>query len=376
MPAAVNPARRRLLQGGAVVAGLAAAGAAAGGTILSRADFGAAPSGERLKRIQRSPHWADGAFHNLVPMERSSTNKSRMEIMRDFLFDRNAARLPAAPIPHAKTVFADVPQDHLVWLGHSGFYFNWAGVRVLIDPALHQAFPMPGFYKPFPGSDCWQPADLPAADLLLITHDHYDHLDYRTVEALKSRVKRVTCPLGVGAHFEAWGWEPDRITELDWHESTKCGAMTVTAVPAQHFSGRSFTPNPTLWCGYVLEAGGATIYHSGDTSMGPHFAQIAGTFPRIDLALLEDGQYDADWPGVHLMPPAWSDALATLRPQAVMPIHNSKFCLSHHAWNAPLEAARRTTRAQGVAMAAPLIGEPLPLDPARRRSFEDWWLAV
>lgn len=211
---------------------------------------------------------------------------------------------------------------------------------------------------------------------MTITHDHYDHLDYRTVLDLKNRVRRVVCPLGVGAHFEAWGWEAERITELDWQESAKVGGLTVSAVPAQHFSGRSFTPNPTLWCGYMLEADGMRIYHSGDTSFGPHFAQIAQTFPKIDLALIEDGQYDADWPGVHLMPDAWRQAAAQLNPQAIVAIHNSKFCLSHHKWTDPMNTAKQSAKVLGIALATPLIGEPMPLDPARRRSFDDWWLKV
>ncbi|WP_410107268.1 MBL fold metallo-hydrolase, partial [Sutterella wadsworthensis] len=230
MSAAHNSVRRRLLLGGAAVAGLAAAGAAAGSAVMARADFGALPTGERLKRIQASPHWQDGSFHNLVPMELSASGRSRLEIMRDFLLDRNPQRFPSAPVPHIKTHFAAVPDNHMVWLGHSGFFIHWAGLKVLIDPALHQAFPVPGFYKPFPGTDCWEPADLPAADLLLITHDHYDHLDYRTGLDLKNRVRRVVCPLGVGAHFEAWGWEAERITELDWQESVRVGGLTVSAV--------------------------------------------------------------------------------------------------------------------------------------------------
>lgn len=164
MSAAHNSVRRRLLLGGAAVAGLAAAGAAAGSAVMARADFGALPTGERLKRIQASPHWQDGSFHNLVPMELSASGRSRLEIMRDFLLDRNPQRFPSAPVPHIKTHFAAVPDNHMVWLGHSGFFIHWAGLKVLIDPALHQAFPVPGFYKPFPGTDCWEPADLPAAD--------------------------------------------------------------------------------------------------------------------------------------------------------------------------------------------------------------------
>lgn len=263
MSAAHNSVRRRLLLGGAAVAGLTVAGAAAGSAVMARADFGALPTGERLKRIQASPHWQDGSFHNLVPMELSASGRSRLEIMRDFLLDRNPQRFPSAPVPHIKTHFAAVPDNHMVWLGHSGFFIHWAGLKVLIDPALHQAFPVPGFYKPFPGTDCWEPADLPAADLLLITHDHYDHLDYRTVLDLKNRVRRVVCPLGVGAHFEAWGWEAERITSSIGRNLSKSAASQFQLFPRSTFQGevlrrtRRFgagTCSKLTACGFITRA--------------------------------------------------------------------------------------------------------------------------
>lgn len=377
MSATVRPTRRRLIRGAAALLGVAAAGAAAGGIVMARGDLGGTPAGERLRRMMSSPNWRDGAFRNPVPLERSASGRSRAEIMRDFLLDRNPARFPSGPIPSVAANLAALPDDRFVWLGHSGFLLNFAGSRILIDPALHQAFPVPGFYRPFAGADRFAPEDLPAADAVLITHDHYDHLDCRTVRALRGRVRLAVCPLGVGAHFEAWGWEPGRIAELDWHERVRIGGVTVTAVPAQHFSGRSLTPNPTLWAGYVLEAGGFCIHHSGDTGRGPHFAEIARAFPKIDLSLLEDGQYDADWPGVHLLPEAWREAVETLRPEAVMPIHNAKYCLSHHAWTDPLEAARKTAEATGIRLLQPMVGEPVALDPALRpRVSECWWRGV
>lgn len=366
--------RRKWLIAGAALAGVAAAGAGATEAVLSRADFGGTPTGERLARMQASPHWADGTFHNLAPMQSAPAGRSQFAVMRDFLLNRNPERYPSKALPHQKANLAQLAPDSLVWLGHSSFYVNFQGLRILIDPALHQAFPLPGFFKPFAGADTYQPSDLPAADVLLITHDHYDHLDYATVQAIKNRVARVVCPLGVGVHFAAWGWEEGRITELDWMESVKLPGLTITAVPGQHFSGRSFgNRNQTLWAGFVLEGNGYRLYHSGDSSNGPHFAQITRECGPFDLALLEDGQYNTDWPGVHMLPSAWREAVRTLAPQTVMPIHNSKFSLAPHTWHDPLDQALQTAMALDFSLATPMIGQPLALDPASRQTLSLWW---
>ena len=342
MSAAHNSVRRRLLLGGAAVAGLTVAGAAAGCAVMARADFGALPTGERLKRIQASPHWQDGSFHNLVPMELSASGRSRLEIMRDFLLDRNPQRFPSAPVPHIKTHFAAVPDNHMVWLGHSGFFIHWAGLKVLIDPALHQAFPVPGFYKPFPGTDIYRPEDMPDIDCLVITHDHWDHLDYGTVTRLKGRVRKVVCPLGVGEHFEYWGYEPERLVELDWNETaTLGGGVTVHCLPARHFSGRGLRSNRTLWASFLVEAAGRKVYIGGDGGYGAHYADIGKRFPGIDLAVLENGQYNVDWRYIHTLPKyqhAEAEALGARRDE-------------------PLENARKLAEDSTLEVLCPMIGE-------------------
>ena len=370
----VNKGRRKLLRGGIAAAGLLAVTGAASSAFFARSDFGGTPSGARLARMMTSPHWAEGTFRNLSPMQQPPKERSSFTVMREFLMDRSTERYPQVPIPHGATHLADLPAENLAWLGHSGFVIRWEGLTILIDPALTAAFPCEGFYEPFLGASDYRAEDLPNADVLLITHDHYDHLDYRTVTALKSRVRRVVCPLGVGAHFEAWGWEPERITELDWWEATRVGPLRVTAVPAQHFSGRTFKRNVTLWAGYVLEANGFTLYHSGDTSEGVHFAQIHRAFPHIDMALLEDGQYNTDWPGVHLLPDAWRRTAHALAPEAVLAIHNSRYCISRHTWQDPLNQALASAREVGVPLLTPRIGDAVALDPARRATFAPWWL--
>lgn len=263
-----------LLFGGTFLAGT--------GGVLAREDFGGTPSGRRLDRILASPYWQDGEFRNLYPLKPRPTEKSFTRNMVDFLFRSNDGRKPTGVVPHVETRLADVGQNELVWLGHSGYYLKVEGVSILIDPALTFAAPVPGVVKPFAGADWFSPASLPAVDLLLITHDHYDHLDLRVINALKGRVGRVVTALGVGAHFERWGWPSDLITELEWWESVSpLPGVDITFTPSLHFSGRSLKRNQTLWGGFMVDVKGWRGYFSGDGGIGPHFAHVAKRFPNI-----------------------------------------------------------------------------------------------
>lgn len=337
--------------------------------------LGSRPSGARLERIQASTHFRNGAFCNLTPVVDPIDRNRTSGILR-FLTEDKTGREPLDPIPAVKTDLTSLSEGRLVWFGHSGFFLRLAAMNIAVDPALHACFPLEGFFKPFAGADLYQPQDIPALDLLILTHDHYDHVDMLTLLELKSRTCRVICPLGVGAHLEFWGWDASVITELDWGESTSLPHKgRATCVPSQHFSGRTFERNLTLWSGFVLQLDGLCLYLSGDGGYGSHFRQIASDFPRIDLAVVEDGQYNTDWAGIHLMPQDWKRAVAELRPRAVLPCHNSKFNLSRHRWKDPLEAAFESARTLGVALAAPRIGTPLSLD-APEAITEPWWREV
>jgi L-ascorbate metabolism protein UlaG (beta-lactamase superfamily) len=368
----ISPSRRRFLIG-AIAAGALAGTAAGAAAFLSGDEFGGVPSGKRLERLRASPNWRDGGFRNLEPMRLPEHPKSQTAVMRDFFFGGNPRRKPSVAIPSVKTDLASLGDNRFVWLGHSGIFLRFAGLRILIDPALTAAFPTRGFFEPFRGADIYRPEDMPEADFLIITHDHYDHLDYRTVSVLRGKVKHAVMPLGVGAHFERWGWEADRITELDWWESTRFGGLTLTCVPSQHFSGRRMTgpAAQTLWAGFVLQGGGTAIYHSGDSATGGHFAKIAEAFGPLDLAFLENGQYDADWPGVHLLPEDWKKTAAVLNAKSLVTIHNSKYCLCKHAWDDPLKHAEASARELGLHLLTPRIGEPLPLDGSAVSTA--WW---
>lgn len=367
-----SPSRRRFITG-ALAAGALAGAAAGTAAFLSGAEFGGVPAGKRLERLRASPNWRDGAFRNLEPMRRPEHDKSQAAVLRDFFFSGDPRKKPSVPIPSVKTDLAALPDGRFVWLGHSGVFLNFAGLRILIDPALTAAFPVQGFYEPFRGAGVYRPDDMPEADLLIITHDHYDHLDFRTISALRGKVKHAAMPLGVGAHFERWGWEEDRITELDWWESARFAGLTLTCVPSQHFSGRRMTgpSGQTLWAGFVLQSDGIRLYHSGDSAAGGHFAKIAEAFGPFDLAFLENGQYDADWPGVHLLPADWKAAAAVLRAKSLASVHNSKYCLCRHAWDDPLRHAAAAARELGLHLLTPRIGEPMPLDGSAAGTA--WW---
>lgn len=192
---------------------------------MNRPEFGRAPRGERLERIWRSPNYRDGAFRNRHATPQLTSGKGWWATMYDFLFERKERNRPDHALPAVKTDLKalDPKENLLVWFGHSSYLIQADGLRILVDPVFETASPLPFFNRPFEGTDLYKPEDMPGIDLLVITHDHWDHLDYGTVTKLRDRTGRVVCPLGVGEYFEYWGFDPQRITELDWGEQAALG---------------------------------------------------------------------------------------------------------------------------------------------------------
>ena len=323
--------------------------------------FGRLPRGERLERIKRSPHYRDGEFRNLSPTRMMTSEKGRWEAMWEFIFKKAPEGLrPDAPVKAVKTDLHALgrQEDWLVWFGHSSYLLQMGGRRVLVDPVFCSASPVAFVNKPFPGTDIYRPEDMPEIDYLVITHDHWDHLDYRTVTRLKDRVGRVVCPLGVGEHLERWGFDPARLVELDWHEKAMPDSgFAVHCLPARHFSGRGLQANRTLWASFMLEAGGRTVFVGGDSGYGAHFADIGRRFPKIDLAILENGQYNADWRYIHTMPKYLKAEVEALHPRKVLTVHHSKYALARHRWEEPLENARRLAAEDSADVLVPVVGE-------------------
>lgn len=341
------------------------ASALAAALFVNRKSFGRLPRGERLERIRRSPNYRDGEFRNQVPTMLFTSDKNRFATMLGFLFRRQEGLRPDAPVPAVKTDLQalDPAEDLLVWFGHSSCLLQLGGRRILVDPVFRAAAPLGFLNRPFPGTDIYTPEQMPDIDYLLITHDHWDHLDYRTVCSLKERIGRVICPLGVGEHFESWGFAPERLIEMDWDETAVPEAgLEIHCLPARHFSGRGLRSNRTLWASYLLRTPNRQIYLGGDGGYGPHFARIGQQFPGIDLALLENGQYNTDWRNIHTLPEQLPRIAREVGARQIVTVHHSKYALARHRWDEPIGNARRLAQTDSMIVLLPIIGEKVPLD--------------
>lgn len=346
---------------------------------LQLPQFGKAPSGERLQRIVQSPHYKDTAFVNEETTGTFSEGHSFGGVLYSFLFGKRPDLKPKESIASAFTDLHQLPADAdvLVWFGHSSYFLQVGGLKFLIDPVFSgNASPIPSSNQAFKGSDVYRVKDISAIDYLLITHDHYDHLDYQTVIGLKDKVQNVICGLGVGAHLERWGYPTERIIEKDWNESLVLEkGMTLHTLPTRHFSGRSFKRNNTLWLSFLLETSNGKIYLGGDSGYGEHFAKIGNQFGPINLAILENGQYNPAWHAIHCSPEETLKAAKALQAKRLMPVHSSKFALAMHPWYEPLTEITRLNSSYHVPLVTPMIGEKVNLQETGQ-VFSEWWKMV
>lgn len=350
---------------------------ATGYAYMHTAKFGAFPAGARLQRVEASPNYRGGEFNNLEPIpSMAAEKKSVMQGLFAFLTSKKDRPRPEAPVPTVKTDLKALNRndDLLIWLGHSSFYIQLAGRRILVDPVFSDnAAPIPFVNRAFQGSNIYSAEDMPEIDILLITHDHWDHLDYPTVMALKSTTAKVVCPLGVGAHFERWAFPATTVVELDWNDALPLDeTLTLHALPARHYSGRTLTRNKTLWAAYALISPAHKIYLSGDTGYGAHFQSAGKAFGSFDLALLDSGQYNEDWRYVHMMPEDAVQAATELQAKALLPAHVGKFSIARHAWDEPFTRIEKANAQNPLPLRTPQIGEPLRLG-AEQQTFSQWW---
>lgn len=336
-------------------------------------EFGREPSGERLERIKKSPNYKDGEFQNQSPTPMMIKNKDSSSTFKKFLFKKNG---PVDTIPSTKTdlLNLDPKQDILVWFGHSSYFIQIDGKKILVDPVLSgYASPFSFMIKAFKGSDVYKPEDMPEIDYLVITHNHWDHLDYKTIKKLKPKIKNVITALGVGSNFEYWGFDKNIIHEGDWGDKIILDEkFTFNATPARHFSGRTFKRNQTLWDSFVLETPTQKIFVGGDGGYDKHFAEIGKEFGKIDLAILEDGQYNENWKYIHMMPEQVILAAKDLNAEKILPVHNSKFNLSVHQWNEPLEKITELNKEAKLNIVTPMIGEQVNIKD-KNQTFKEWW---
>lgn len=356
--------------------------------------FGGRPDAQSLARMQASKAWRDGAFYNLetTPVltsdEAPSVFSWALKMLRP-----PAGKVPAAPLPSVPLDASKLQDGALAWLGHSTVLMRLAGKTIITDPVFYDASPVPFTVAPFPMQHRPRTADMPPLDAVLISHDHYDHLDWRAIRELAPRVGHFYVPLGVRAHLLRWGVADEKITELDWEEKAQLGDIDITLVPARHFSGRrprsevnTFSggqrsktspaldnPSPALWGGYVLHAQGKRLYFSADSGYGSHYKEVISKYGPFDFAMLECGAYNRKWALIHQTPEETVQAALDVGAARAMPIHWAKFDLSEHTWRDPVERFTRAAAERGLPVATPRIGKVFTLDKLPQ---ERWWESV
>lgn len=342
---------------------------------INQPSFGKTPTGERLERVKNSPNYRDGKFQNLSETKQITSDKGMIGSMIDFLTRDNKTLLPPEPLPVIKTDLLKLDRDKnlLVWFGHSSYLMQIEGKRILVDPVFDKASPVSFVNKPFKGTEVYKAKDMPDVDYLIISHDHWDHLDYQTVKEMKNRIGKVICGLGVGEHFEYWGFEKDRIVELDWGEiAILDDGYSVHCLPARHFSGRGLSANQSLWASYLVQTPSKNVYIGGDGGYDTHFAAIGEQFGNIDLAILENGQYDKDWKFIHLMPDEQAKAAKDLKAKKILTVHHAKYALGKHPWDEPLVNITETAEKESLNLITPMIGEVVYWEDEERVNGR-WW---
>lgn len=342
---------------------------------MRQEQFGKRPTGMRLELIKNSPNYKNNAFQNLSHTPSLTEGVSMYAVLKEFVFSKNEFKKPSQNIPTTKTDLLQLNplENVVVWFGHSSYFIQIDGKKILVDPVLSEnASPLSFTTKAFEGTNVYTTDDFPEIDYLFISHDHWDHLDYKTIMKLKSKIKTIICGLGTGAHFDHWGFDSDSIIEKDWNETILLeDGFEVNTVPARHFSGRSFIRNKALWMSFVLKTPSSKLFIGGDSGYDSHFAEIGKQFGPFDLAFLENGQYDKSWKYIHMAPNEVLQAAIDLNAKALFPVHSSKFTLANHNWNEPLSKITELAETSEIKLITPLIGEKTNLHT--EKLFPKWW---
>jgi L-ascorbate metabolism protein UlaG (beta-lactamase superfamily) len=343
--------------------------------------LGKRSAGARLERMQASPRWAGEGFRNMHPILPGLRDRNvAMPTIKEFICG-GERRVPGVPLPsmNPHDAWSKAPSTGLraTWLGHSTVLIEIDGVRVLTDPVWGpRASPTrlagPKRFQPVPIS-----LRSVEVDVVVISHDHYDHLDYPTIRELAKRDVPFVTSLGVGAHLEAWGVAPERVTELDWWESHNVPntGLTVTAAPSQHFSGRGLKDrNATLWSSFVMRSSRHSVFFSGDTGLTTEYEVIRERLGPFDLVMLEVGAFHPAWGDIHLGPTNALEAHALLGGGAFLPVHWGTFSLAMHAWDQPAEVLLDLAPKLGAQLVMPRLGEAI--EPAHAEIVTPWWRGI
>lgn len=345
---------------------------------MSVKPFGKLPSGARLARIKQSGNYRDGSFQNLAETVMIAEGTNYLKLMMNFV-GKGPERNPVGVLPSKRTNLKSISGDDttIIWFGHSSYFIRTQGKNILVDPVFSKRaspFQFLGV-KEYPVSIRYTAEDIPTIDALIITHDHYDHLDYNSLISLGPKVKAIYTALGVGSHLSYWGFEEARIKEMDWWEGdTILSGIDLIATPARHFSGRSLVRNKTHWASFILKTGEHNLFLGGDSGYDAAFKTIGEKYGPFDIGILECGQYNTMWPNIHMMPEETVQASADLRAKVLLPVHWGKFTLSLHPWREPIERALKHAQSMNMTLATPMIGEPLSLNQIPPQTH--WWNAL
>ncbi|MCM0676703.1 MBL fold metallo-hydrolase [Micromonospora phytophila] len=359
-------------------AGMAALAGLAWVTRDVPAALGGRLTGARAERAARSPQFRDGTFHNTV-RTRSMAGVADRNLIRELIFGKQKRR-PSAAVPLLRPAdppaTADERELNIVWYGHASALIEIEGRRVLLDPVWSERCSPSALvgpkrlHEPPVGLD-----ELPQVDAILISHDHYDHLDMATVCDLLARQSApFLVPLGVGAHLDRWGVPAERIIELDWAESHRVAGLEITATAAQHFSGRGLRRDGTLWSSWVVAGAHRKVFYTGDSGYFDGYAEIGAEHGPFDVTLMQIGAYDRAWPSIHMFPEEAISAHLDLRGELLIPVHWATFNLALHDWSEPVDRIWAEAKARDVRLAVPRPGERVVVDDPP--AVDGWWQAV
>lgn len=347
---------------------------------LNCSQLGTPPKAKHLEEIQKSPQY-DLDLQKFVNKQRDIIPKmykqnSFWKMFALFLFaGEDTKPKKSLPIhkPDLKAFMGPSSKLKFIWFGHSTFMVNMNGRLLLFDPVLSEkALPIPFFYKRFQ-APVLSLRELPQKiDFIVISHDHYDHLDMETVKFFQDREVKFIVPLGLSSHLRGWGISKEKIIELDWWQSRKVGSLEFICTPAQHFSGRTKPyGNETLWASWVIRNKKNSLYFSGDSGYDVHFREIGRKYGPFDLAFIENGQYDEMWAAIHMLPKDSAQAFLDLRGKEYVPVHWGMFDLSIHSWYDPIEAIEKLAKEKGIRILTPKLGQIV--QAGSQMVFEKWW---
>lgn len=350
--------------------------------------FGGTSDVATLQRMTQADYYHDGKFDNIEPVivdgsgtgVREEDRLSKMDFFNN-IFNPYDGKHPKEPLP-TLPLHNNIPthDKELTWLGHSTVLMRLGKQTLITDPVFYRVSPLPIGGQPYAMTHPPTTSELPAIDVVLISHDHYDHLDMKAISDIHAQVGKFVVPLGVKAHLLRWGVDEHKIFEFGWHDSMRIGELDFTFVPARHYGGRTFgARSKTLWGGWVITHGDYHLYYTGDSGYGRHFGEIAKRYAPdgFDMMLVENGQYNINWADIHMNPEQSVQAAVDAGAKIVLPIHWGKYDLAMHSWREPIERFSKQASTKGVVYLTPKIGQKINItSPTDNPQTSNWWSAV